>query len=736
MAIGWSCGQSSGRGEFIPSEVLRDPVAVRIDAQAPFTRFDGRSGSLITGEGWSRPIRVDDKLSAGFAQETVALESEVIVPGLTGDSFSFVLRCKPHDSVDGKRLRVTLAESERTLGETELSGDWQTVRLQLPPEQEGGVRRLKLRFREPGGKEPEASRKRHERRHWATCSLLAVVPSEIEEPLGFIQALAEIDLAAPRIELPPFGGLAVPVPGRSTVRLSIGAVRTPAACRFEAAIWERGTRVRGQETSADSVELENPSQAPAELRIGAIDRNGGPCRDGSASFSLPATWLSVRAARTQAPSGPPNLLVYLVDTLRADAIRGTELDEPKAPYLQAFARDAIDFRSAWSSSSWTLPAVTTLLTGLDPRRHGVMRWDSRLAEAGPPTLAERLATAGYQTAAISQSWLASRDFGLDRGFEHFVLNDQFNGPELRSQEARRILRHLLLEVFRPDRPFFLYVHTVDPHGPYSPPPGPYLRYAEAVRGSQLGLQVRTKEVQALADRAQPADIAKVRALYQGEVLFADEQFGRLLGLLRSTGLYDAAAIGFVSDHGEEFDEHGDFGHGATLFEEVLQVPLLVKLPGNREGGRRVESRVSLLDLPATILAMAGLEGVKGERALDLRTLVDPTTRRDATYADLIPIGEGQREDRWLSAAARESRKCILETDRSGKPRPGVEPFLDLAVDAADGVEAPMDQPDANSQRCRKLLLEYRKLRPLVESAETRSPSDEDLARLRAVGYLK
>jgi arylsulfatase A-like enzyme len=716
--------------------VLRDPAVVRVDAQAPFNRFDGRFGSLITGEGWSRPLRVDDTLSAGFAQEAVALESEVMVPALTGDSFDFVLRCRPHESVRGQRLRVTLVEAERTVGESELSGGWQTLRFQLPEPTEAGARRLRFRFREPDSEQLEASRRRHERRHWATCSLLAIVPREIEEPLALVQTLAGVDLAAPRIELPPLAGLAVPVPGRSTIRISPEFVRVSGLCRLEAALWERGRRQVGQELDADGVELKNAGQAPAELRISTTGERGGLCRDDSVELGLPPVWLHVRVVPTQVGANPPNLVVYLVDTLRADAVRGTELDGFKAPYLRAFARDAVDFRSAWSSSSWTLPAVTTLLTGLDPRRHGVMRWDSRLAEDGPPTLAARLATAGYQTAAISQSWLAGRDFGLDRGFEHFVLNDQFNGLELRSQEARRILRHFLLEVFRPDRPFFLYVHTVDPHGPYSPPPGPYLRYAEAVTGSQFGLQVRTKDLQALTDPAQPADIAKVRALYQGEVLFADEQFGRLLELLRSTGFYDASAIGFVSDHGEEFDEHGDFGHGATLFEEVLQVPLLLKLPGNREGGREIASRVSLLDLPATMLALAGLEGVDGERAFDLRALMDQTARRDGTYADLIPIGDGQRDDRWLSAAAREARKCILETDRTGKPRTGVSPFLDLVVEPSAGVEAPTDPLDADSQRCRKLLLEYRRLRPLVESVQHRSPSDEDLARLRAVGYLK
>ncbi|MBZ0089795.1 MAG: hypothetical protein K8H90_05385, partial [Thermoanaerobaculia bacterium] len=246
----------------MPSGVLRDPRLVRVDARAPFSRFDGGFGSLLTGEGWSRPLRVDDAAAAGFALEAVALESEILVPALPGGSHDLVLRCQPHESLGTSPLEVLLADGGETLGRRDLRDGWQTLRFPLADASTRGARRLLLRFREAGGPKPESTTTRRERRHWARCSAIAVVPRAVEDPLGLVHRLAGIDLAAARIELPTYSVLGVPVPGHTKLRVSLGGVHVPRDCHLEASLWAGGRLLPRRDLAGGPVELESADPAP------------------------------------------------------------------------------------------------------------------------------------------------------------------------------------------------------------------------------------------------------------------------------------------------------------------------------------------------------------------------------------------------------------------------------------------------------------------------------------------
>ena len=299
----------------------------------------------------------------------------------------------------------------------------------------------------------------------------------------------------------------------------------------------------------------------------------------------------------------PHVFVYLVDTLRADSLSVYGGQSSVSPSLEAFSRDAIVYTNVHSASAWTLTSVVSLMTGVYPDRHRVYIGE-KLTEASFPTLALRLRSMGYATVGVSQSFIAGPKFGLDVGFDDFFLSDQLNGRRLLTQQVRGRLLRWLNHDWNGERPIFAYLHTVEPHAPYLPedydleltaqaPPGLPEEDYSPVRFLGRGFA------------ADSAEVTHLRARYDAEVVYADREFGRFVDLLRHLGLYDESVIVFLSDHGEEFGEHGSFGHGRTMYEEMLRVPLMIKLPGSRDGGTRIDDLANVVDVLPTLLEVAG-----------------------------------------------------------------------------------------------------------------------------------
>jgi arylsulfatase A-like enzyme len=279
-------------------------------------------------------------------------------------------------------------------------------------------------------------------------------------------------------------------------------------------------------------------------------------------------------------SSRPNVIIYLVDTLRADHLGVFGYSRDTSPVLDRWAADAVVFEQAYSPTSWTKSATVSLLSGLDPINHRV---EDRLDVIPPRVrlLSERLDSLGYENLAVVTNPNVLPLWGFDRGFDVYRDLDSIG----RSARADAVLDTVTAAI--PDlarkQPFFLYVHLLDPHDPYDPPPPFDSRFAEdpAVPGSGM------------------------IAAYDGEVAFGDSQFQRLLDALKAHDLDEVTLIVFVSDHGEELLDHGGRGHGKTLYEEVLRVPLVIGFPGRADAGRRVDTRVSLIDVVPTILSVLG-----------------------------------------------------------------------------------------------------------------------------------
>jgi arylsulfatase A-like enzyme len=345
---------------------------------------------------------------------------------------------------------------------------------------------------------------------------------------------------------------------------------------------------------------------------------------------LPAAVAAAVACGREPPQAqrPPNVVLYLVDTLRKDHLSVYGYGRETSPRLEEFARDAVRFETAYSPTSWTKPAVASLLTGVTPPRHRAISLSDSL-DPGVRLLPQDLRSAGYRSAAFVTNPSVLPVWGFGRGFDEFVDLRGAEGSARADEINEAVFRYLAED---PAEPFFLFVHTVDPHYPYRAPP-PFDASFSGPEPEKAG-----------PGEAEPASRPRRDALvaaYDGEIRFADHEFGRLMAFLDERGLYRDALVVFTSDHGEELRDHGQFGHGFTLFEEVIQVPLLVKLPGNAHAGRVVSTPASLLDVLPTVVRLAGgdpPDGVEGVDLLDLLGGDDAPESARPIFLDLDLMG--------------------------------------------------------------------------------------------------
>jgi arylsulfatase A-like enzyme len=291
----------------------------------------------------------------------------------------------------------------------------------------------------------------------------------------------------------------------------------------------------------------------------------------------------------------PNVLLITLDTTRYDRLSFYGYSRQTSPHLDALAERAVVYERGVAASSWTLPSHASIFTGKFPSSHGAdydeegplrltaaiagpEEWDryrARGLSSEETTLAELLREKGYRTGAVVGGPWMKRVFGLDRGFEHY---DDDGIGDVNGRLASEVTTAALafLENVGGD-PFFLFLNYFDPHGPYQAP---------APFGGTFGLE--------------PGD------RYDEEILYMDHHIGRLVDGMERLGIFDDTLIVVTADHGELLGEHGKMGHGATLYEEEIRVPFLVKFPGREvPPGRRDEARHHVDILPLVLQGSSG-----------------------------------------------------------------------------------------------------------------------------------
>jgi arylsulfatase A-like enzyme len=337
------------------------------------------------------------------------------------------------------------------------------------------------------------------------------------------------------------------------------------------------------------------------------------------------------------PSKPTTVVVYVVDTQRADHLGTYGATRPTSPHLDDFAAKSLVFDRALTHASWTLPAVASLLSGLYPAEHRATRDprdEYRYSHLAPEvtTLATVYHDAGFTTGAWVDNVFLAPEFGLKRGFDVY---DYSGGDGSEERSAHATVAAALGWLGTQRGPALLYLHVMEPHLPYMPPEHLRLRFTGPGEppvpvpfgmGELLGKLMNRLWVPS----AEQQDY--ILKMYDEEVLAADEAFGELLDGLEHAGRLDRAAVVFTADHGEEFWDHGGFEHGHTLFGEILHVPLVIRLPGVPPA--RLATQVSHVDLFQTLVALSGQQAPAGTHGEDLRIFAADPVRAAAPRVTL------------------------------------------------------------------------------------------------------
>ncbi len=443
------------------------------------------------------------------------------------------------------------------------------------------------------------------------------------------------------------------------------------------------------------------------------------------------------------PSGArPNILLITIDTLRADHLGWSgRWSRSFTPNLDAFGRESTVFDHATAAATATRPSIASLLTGLYPGRHPVRENHDRLGEDAVP-LGEVLASAGYASALFSGNGLIGREGGFadgidtTRGFERYL-----------GSADREIADHALTWLSKHTSgkpPFFLWLHFMDPHGPYLSAPPEIRREVPFTDGlperelptsdRDYGRNVIPKYQKLLG----PPRASTYRRRYRAEVRHTDVQVGRVLDALAAAGADRDTLVIVTADHGEGLGEHtAFFQHGWLVHEPGAHVPLALRLPGRIPAGRRIEEPSSLVDVLPTLLHGLDLPAAARLEGRDL----SPLLAGDRLPPTPLFIASAKKN---RLVAVRAGRFKLVHTPavpavvrQHGPVDPPGWQLFDLAQDPGELHDIARERPDVTA-RLRKLIETWEATHgAAVRAAPTPATSDEKLERrLRQLGYAE
>ena len=329
----------------------------------------------------------------------------------------------------------------------------------------------------------------------------------------------------------------------------------------------------------------------------------------SAELALSDVRITKKAGQPIAIDRPArNVIILLIDTLRASKVSVyNPKTRVKTPALDTFAAEGTVFERPQSPENWTKPSVASVLTSLHPMTHNTKQDASKLPKSAL-MLSEVYQKAGFETGSFIANGYVSNAFGFDQGWDHYTNYIR----ERRNTNASNVFGEATSWIEKnKGKRFFAYIQTIDPHVPYDPPDEFLKMYdPEPYKG-----QVQNRRTHLMLDEAKKnpkkysftkRDKERIEALHDGEISYHDEHFGKFLVKLRELGIDDDTLIVITSDHGEEFQEHGSWGHGHSVYQELLGVPLLFRWPGVIPAGARVGPVVSTTDIGPTVLEATGV----------------------------------------------------------------------------------------------------------------------------------
>ncbi len=330
-----------------------------------------------------------------------------------------------------------------------------------------------------------------------------------------------------------------------------------------------------------------------------------------------------------------NIVLIIIDTLRYNGLGccGNQLD--LSPEIDKLANKGIQFTQAISSSGWTLPAIGSIFTGTWPTIHGgtgkgvklrSIRWEL-------PTAAEIFKNNGFDnTFGFANCAFLSPRLHMDSGFDTYDVNHAFNQKIRRADETiaaalKTIRRHR-------KESNFIFIHLFDPHLDYDPPPGYQTLFSKGRSQPKLPLSWHKCHNMMRNHGKNPplkADIDYIKSAYYGEIRFVDAHIGKLVDGLKKLGLYEKTAVVITSDHGEEFWEHGGFEHGHTLYDELIKIPMIMKLPSFLSPAKKIiPSQVRHIDIMPTLFDLFGITKPASFLGRSLIPYIQGKTQKDLT----------------------------------------------------------------------------------------------------------
>lgn len=457
----------------------------------------------------------------------------------------------------------------------------------------------------------------------------------------------------------------------------------------------------------------------------------------------------------------PNILIYTIDTLRADHSSLYGYARNTTPFLKKLGASGVVFEDCQAQSTWTKTSIASLMTSLYSFTHGIIS-DADTIPSGATTVAEQLRAAGYVTASIVSSPFVGRATGLERGFDYLfeypVISRQVNPRTDRGTDSAALNRVVFpwLDQHR-DEPFFLYTHATDPHAPYEPPPpfeAMFANPAETAAFNREYSSFRTNHEYGGGVVISPAICRKAGidpdsfirqavGRYDGEIAHNDHSLELLVAKLKQLGVLDNTLIIVVSDHGEEFWDHGWTAHGHTVYQELTHTLLLMWNPALFPTPRRISEPVQLIDVMPTVLDLLGLKNpsvVEGQSLVPLirgqvfkrRGLVMASRFAAVRKEGLVP--ENTVDDFAIIDA---HWKFIYRNKAANSGLKKVE-LYDRVADRNERHDVAAEHPREVEERVSTLaqwIEAQNKIRSFIGHAGRSQLDQQTLERLRSLGYL-
>jgi len=456
------------------------------------------------------------------------------------------------------------------------------------------------------------------------------------------------------------------------------------------------------------------------------------------------------------PAQRKNVIVVVVDTLRADHLGYHGYKRNTSPYLDELAQQGVVFDRALSNSSFTRESISALFTGSLPSMSGSTGWHAAPSDE-LETVGQVFSAAGYRTAFFTNTIMLSHE-RYHEGFDVMELLAETGG--LSGGSHKLSARGLEFVAESPDEPFLLYLHYLDPHGPYEPPEEFQLRFADTVHPDPVGLytELRPEVPRYVAEGFGPGDplFEDQQARYDAEIVDVDSSLRELMQGLDALGVKDDTLLVLTADHGEEFLEHGFVEHAWTLYEESIHVPLLFWAPGWLAAAR-VEQPVSLVDVLPTLTSLLGLpesgalDGVplfdeQGLPASAVRPVVSEVLIRHRNVVRVAVVGRWKYHQarRWMTPERRsqlikEVGERKLELAAAKRPFDPWGPIVreelyDLEADPGETRDLSASEPERLA-KMRAILAAYEARVLAAAPGQQGGVQDHDAAALNAIKEL-